>query len=212
MEPFEGELLPNVLYLVLVVGLWLSTMAAVTPGTGVLEVAGLMALAIAGGGTLVVPFNPWAFIPLGIGGFFFVLSLWRRQEAVWLALAAIALSVGSAYLYQRVSGGPAVHPLLASVVSLSTLGFFWLAIRRSLAAHRARRAHDPQAVMGQVGEVRTPLDPVGSVYVAGELWSARSRHALDVGDAVRVESRDGLVLDVEPIEASMPIADTERKP
>jgi membrane-bound serine protease (ClpP class) len=211
MEPFEGALLPNILYLVLVVGLWLSAMAAVTPGTGTLEVAGLMALSIAGGGTLVVPFNPWAIIPLAIGGVLFILSLWRRQEAVWLALAAIALSLGSAYLYRGPSGGPAVHPLLAIVVSLSTLGFFWVAVRRSLAAHRAQLAHDPQAVMGQVGEVRAPLDPVGSVYVAGELWSARSRHPTSVGEAVRVEARDGLVLEVEPIATSMSKADTERK-
>jgi membrane-bound serine protease (ClpP class) len=207
----EGEILPNILYLVLVIGLWLSALAAVTPGTGVLEVTGLTALAIAGAGTLTVPFNPWAFLPLGAGVVFFVLSLLRRQEAVWLGLAAVTLSLGSAYLYQAPSGGPAVHPLLASVASLSTLGFFWVAIRRSLAAHRARRAHDPQAVLGQVGEVRTPLEPIGSVYVAGELWSARSQQPLAVGASVRVQGRDGLILEVEPSEALMPTSATERK-
>ena len=197
MEGLDSVLLPNILYLVLVVGLWLAAMAAVTPGTGLLELSALTTLAIAGAGTLVLPFNLWAFIPLGVGAAFFVLSLWRRQEAVWLALSAVSLSVGSAYLYQGPSG-PAVHPLLAVVASLATVGFFWLAIRRSLAAYRIRRAHDPQAVVGQVGEVRTPLDPLGSIYVAGELWTARTAQPVAVGSRVRVRSRDGLILDVEP--------------
>ena len=212
MQTLESEILPNVLCVVLVIGLWLSALAAVTPGTGVLEVTGLTALGIAGAGTLTVPFNPWAFLPLAAGIAFLVLSLLRREEAIWLGLSAVTLSLGSAYLYQAPSGGPAVHPLLAGVVSLSTVGFFWIAIRRSLAAHRARRAHDPLAVMGQVGEVRTPLDPIGSVYVAGELWSARSQRPLDVGASVRVQGKDGLILEVEPIEAFPPTSDTERKP
>ncbi len=197
MEGLDSVLLPNILYLVLVVGLWLAAMAAVTPGTGMLEMSALISLAIAGAGTLVLPFNLWALIPLAIGAAFFLLSLWRREEAVWLALSAVALSVGSAYLYQG-QAGPAVHPLLAVVASLSTVGFFWMAIRRSLAAHKARRAHDPQAVIGQIGEARTPLDTTGSIYVAGELWTARATQPVSVGGRVRVRSRDGLILDVEP--------------
>jgi membrane-bound serine protease (ClpP class) len=197
MEGLDSVLLPNILYLILVIGLWLAAMAAVSPGTGMLEMTALTALAIAGAGTLVLPFNLWALVPLAVGAAFFGLSLWRRQEAVWLALSAVALSLGSAYLYQGASG-PAVHPLLAVIASLSTAGFFWLAIRRSLAAHHARRAHDPQAVIGQVGEARTPLDPIGSIQVAGELWTARAAPPVAVGGRVLVRSRDGLILDVEP--------------
>ena len=202
--------LPNILYVVLVVGLWLAALAAVTPGTGVLELTALTALGIAAAGTLVLPFNLWALIPLVAGAVFFLLSLWRREEAVWLALAAAALSVGSAYLYQG-EAGPAVHPLLAGVASLATVGFFWIAVRRSLGAHRVRRSHDPQAVIGQVGEVRTPLDPTGSVYVAGEMWTARSLQSVAVGGRVRVEHRDGLVLDVVPWNGSESVSGREEK-
>jgi membrane-bound serine protease (ClpP class) len=206
LDPF----LPNILYVVLVVGLWLAALAAVTPGTGVLELTALTALGIAGAGTLVLPFNLWAVIPLVAGAVFFVLSLWRREEAVWLALSAAALSVGSAYLYQGQSG-PAVHPLLAVAASLSTVGFFWIAVRRSLGAHRVRRAHDPQAVIGQVGDVRTALDPIGSIYVAGELWTARSLQPAAVGVRVRVERRDGLILDVVPWNGSDSVPVREEK-
>jgi membrane-bound serine protease (ClpP class) len=50
-----------------------------------------------------------------------------------------------------------------------------------------------------VGDVRSALEPVGSVYVGGELWSARSETPLAVGTTVRVRGREGLVLLVDPV-------------
>ena len=57
--------------------------------------------------------------------------------------------------------------------------------------------------VGVVGEVRHALDPEGSVYVAGEEWSARSAIAAPIprGTRVRVVAQDGLVLVVEPMTA-----------
>ena len=58
-------------------------------------------------------------------------------------------------------GGLAVHPLLAVVVSLLTVGFFWLSLSKALEAYRARLAHDLETLLGLAGEVRTEIDPVG---------------------------------------------------
>lgn len=196
----QSPVFPNLVYLVLVAGLWLAAMALVAPGTGVLEGLAILALAAAGMGMMYIPLNAWAVVVLLVGAVFFGLSLWRRREALWLALAALALSLGSAFLFRVETGGPAVHPLLAATVSLLTLGFFWLAIRKVLAAARARPAIDPSDVVGQVGEARTALDPIGSVYVAGELWTARARQPLPEGTRVRVVGKDGLILQVEPAE------------
>ncbi len=52
--------------------------------------------------------------------------------------------------------------------------------------------------MGKVGEVRTALDPVGSVFVNGELWSARAETVLAPGARIIVTGREGLTLFVEP--------------
>ena len=53
---------------------------------------------------------------------------------------------------------------------------------------------------GAAGVVRRPLEPLGSVYVAGEEWSARSvdGRPLERGTPVRVVATDGLTLIVEP--------------
>jgi membrane-bound serine protease (ClpP class) len=54
---------------------------------------------------------------------------------------------------------------------------------------------------GTTGQVRSPLAPVGSVYAAGEEWTARSSGGpLERGTPVRVVAQEGLTLIVEPVE------------
>jgi len=200
MVVLESFLFSNLLYLLLVAGLWLAALAIVSPGTGTLEVLAFLSLAGAGLGTLIFPLNGWAVGVLVLGGVFLIMSLRLRRTEVWLGLSAIAFSLGSVFLFRLKAGGPAVHPVLALVVSLLTLSYFWLAIRKAIAAHQAGPTLDPANVMGKIGEARTAIDPTGSVYVAGELWTAQSDSPIEAGGHVRIQDRDGLILIVEPIE------------
>jgi membrane-bound serine protease (ClpP class) len=152
--------------------------------------------------TLPVSFPALVVLVLGVAMFVFAVA--RRRSEGWLLGAGLAVSAGSTFLFQRPEGGAAVHPLLAVLVSAGTLGFFWLVIRKTVAALRARPTFDPAAIVGRVGEVRTALTPAGSVYVGGELWSARAPRPVAAGASVRVTKADGLILDVEPIEATTP--------
>jgi membrane-bound serine protease (ClpP class) len=54
--------------------------------------------------------------------------------------------------------------------------------------------------IGTSGIVRRPLEPLGSIYAAGEEWSARSvdDRPLDRGTPVKVVEVDGLTAVVEP--------------
>ncbi len=192
----------NLVYLVLVAGVWLAALAIVSPGTGILEMLAALTLGLAGLGMISLTLSPWALVVLGVGAVLFLFSLWRRREVIWLALAAVAITLGSAFLFVSEDGGPAVHPLVAGLASALTLGYFWFAIRKVLASAKAKLANDPSAVMGQVGESRTALDPVGSVYVGGELWTARAEKPVAEGRPVRVIGRDGLTLTVEPLHES----------
>lgn len=200
MIDVSSPLFANLLYLALVAGFWLVSLALISPGTGAYEIFALMMLTGAGFGLFYVPFNGWAFIPLAIAVILFILSIFlRKWDEVWLGGSAIMLILGSVFLFRSPNGGPAVHPILASAVSLLTLWFYWFAIRKSIMAHRMRSSLDPWAVMDQVGEVRSSIDPYGTVYVGGELWSAYSDHPIQPGEKVRIQSRQGLVLQVESI-------------
>ncbi|MCK4741807.1 MAG: hypothetical protein KAS80_05960, partial [Anaerolineales bacterium] len=59
---------------------------------------------------------------------------------------------------------------------------------------------DLNRVIGEVAEVRTELNLVGSVYALGELWTARSEGRVKVGKKVKVIDREGLMLLVGPEE------------
>ena len=192
--------LANILYLLLVAGIWLAAMALVTPGTGVFELLALAALAGGGAGLLLLPTNGWALAGIVIGGGLFVVALLGRRPGLWLVGSALALSLGSVLLFRLEPGGPpAVHPLVALLASAGTLAFFWLVIRKTAQAQRAVLVNDPNAILGKLGEARTPLEPIGTVYVGGELWTARSSTPVAPGGKVRVNRVQGLILEVAPV-------------
>jgi membrane-bound serine protease (ClpP class) len=62
----------------------------------------------------------------------------------------------------------------------------------------------PALTQGGMAVVRRPIEPLGSIYAAGEEWSARSADGrpLERGVAVTVVRIDGLVAIVEPAAAS----------
>lgn len=191
---------PNVIYLILVAGLLLAILALFAPGTGVIEIGALFALVLAGYGIYHLPINLWALIVLIIGVFPFLLAV--RQSGRWyfLVISLVALVVGSAYLFN--SGQwwlPAVHPLLAVVVSGLAGTLMWIIASKGLAAMQQRPTFDMQKLIGAIGEAKTSIHDEGSVYVGGELWSARSSQSIPVKARVRVVRRDGFVLEVEPV-------------
>jgi membrane-bound serine protease (ClpP class) len=79
-------------------------------------------------------------------------------------------------------------------------------------AHRVRSAVSGPArcgtegLIGHVGVVRRPLDPVGTMIVDGELWNARRSSSIDddvtpdAGEHVVVERVHGLMLTVRRAE------------
>jgi membrane-bound serine protease (ClpP class) len=199
MSIFESPLFPNLIYLLLMAGLWFAALAVVSPGTGALELMTLVALAAVGLATIILPLNVWAVVLLIAGAVLFIISLQRERPEWWLSASALVLSLGSVFMFEVEDGLIAVHPLLALVVSVLTLGYFWFAIRKAVMAQRADPRIDPARVINQVAEVRTKLDPIGSVYTLGELWTARAEKPLKPGTKVKVIGREGLILVVEPL-------------
>jgi membrane-bound serine protease (ClpP class) len=200
MPFFESPLFPNLIYLLLMAGLWFAALAVVSPGTGLLELLALVSLAAVGLATSILPLNIWAVVMLIAGGILFVISLQRERPEVWLSASALVLSLGSVFMFEVEDGLIAVHPLVALVVSVLTLGYFWFAIRKAVVAQQANPSIDPARVIDQIGEVRTKLDPIGSVYVLGELWTARAEKPIEPGAEVKVVGREGLMLVVESME------------
>jgi membrane-bound ClpP family serine protease len=77
-------------------------------------------------------------------------------------------------------------------------GFFVFVINKAVQARRGRVYTGSEELIGERAVVRTPLDPVGHVFVQGALWRAVApeSESLEVGDQAIVEKVDGLTLTV----------------
>jgi membrane-bound serine protease (ClpP class) len=103
---------------------------------------------------------------------------------------------------------PVIAVVVLVIVALGA--FFGRKVWRSV--KQARVLTGWEEMIGAVGEVRVPLDPVGQVFVHGALWRARAEEGVapvPAGSRVRVRKVDGLTLHVEPVavERSSPAAD-----
>jgi membrane-bound serine protease (ClpP class) len=193
---------PNFAYLMLVSGLFLAILALFAPGTGLLELGALFMLVVAGYSIYNLQINLWALgvLVLGIFPFLLALRLSRQKifpQWVFLALALLAMVIGSIFLLRQPDGAMAVNPVLAGVVSVVLVGLLWVIGSRASEAMNRPVSTNLERLVGMVGQARTRIYQEGSVYVGGEVWTARSQVEIPAGSKVRVLSREGLVLTVE---------------
>jgi membrane-bound serine protease (ClpP class) len=169
---------------------------------------------ILGGLALILGLMGLGTLPLNVGGLLLILfglilfglevtvtshGLLGVGGLICLALGASALFTGPVDPFEPVTRvAPAVI-----VVAVATLGSI-LALM-VVGAIKSRRVGlvspvGAQVALGTLGQVRSPLSPIGSVLAAGEEWSARSSSGepLQRGTPVRVVKVDGLTLTVEP--------------
>jgi membrane-bound ClpP family serine protease len=198
---------PNFAYLLLVSGLFLAFLALLAPGTGLLELGALLMLVVAGYSlfNLQIVLWPLGVLLLGMVAMLIALRLSRQKivlQYVFLVLAIAAMVVGSVFLLRQPDGTIAVNPVLAVVVSVIVVGLLWVIGTRSIEAINRPVSTNLERLVGKVGQARTRIYTEGSVYVGGEVWTARSPVEIPAGSKVRVVSREGLVLTVEPASPS----------
>jgi len=186
---------PNVLYVLMMAGLWISATGTYIPGTGIAEIGGAGLIL----GTLylmsLLATNWIAVIALVAGAsLFFLLPLFKSE---WENLAIAGLGVqalASFMLFAEASVSPfliAFGVLLAWVYHRSIL--------RSILRQRLELSSTQKDafLVGARGRVMADIEDRGTVQVRGELWTARSPSRLESGTEVVVTRQDGLELHVD---------------
>jgi membrane-bound serine protease (ClpP class) len=194
---------PTITYLLIAVGLIIAVLALAAPGTGFLELIALALIFAAGAAIFIyeMAINAWALLALLVGAVLFAISIRRPGQIAVLVASITAIVLGSAYLFQGPEWWiPGVNIYVAIVVSVLSGGFFWFVARKVIEAGSVRPRQDLEALIGAIGEAKTDVHQEGSVYVGGELWSARSDQRIPTGARVRVLEREGFTLKVEAIE------------
>lgn len=91
-------------------------------------------------------------------------------------------------------GPERVSPALAIAVS-GALGVIVVFLGSlGMQARKAKRLTGLETMVGETGEVRTPLNPDGMIFVNGEYWQAKSDHAIEAGRKVRVQRVDNMTI------------------
>lgn len=188
---------PNVAYLILLGGVLFGLMAIVTPGTGLFEVGAFFCLALAGYAVYNLSFNWWALVILFLSIGPFIYAIQKPKRELYLGISIFLLVLGSVFLFATDGWKPAVNPFVALVTSGLLSTFLWIIVRKTVQAAGVRPVHDLETLVGSIGEAKSKIYAEGSVYVAGEMWSARSDQLIPSGSSIRVVRREGFILVVE---------------
>ncbi|HUV91160.1 MAG TPA: nodulation protein NfeD [Anaerolineae bacterium] len=178
MSPVEQVLSvlinPNVAFLLLVLGIQLILLELSAPGGWVAGLLGVLCLALAAYAMRILPLNWLGLLLIGVSFILFLLDL-RTPGVEALTFAGIGtLIAGALILFNLPVGSPygRVSVPLVVVIGLVSGGFFAFIAAKGLRAQRLRPVTGTGVLIGQRGIVRSPLDPEGTVWVAGELWTA----------------------------------------
>lgn len=170
---------------------------------------------ILGGIAIILAFIGSDSLPLNVGGLLlialamllFALELTVTSHGLLAVGGIICFALGASALYTQPGDpfGPIVS-VATPLVIVMTATFAVLMALITVTAIRTRQMKGSPGLIGEVihsgttGIVRRPLEPLGSVHIAGEEWSARSvgDQPIERGTPVKVVAVDGLTVLVEP--------------
>jgi membrane-bound serine protease (ClpP class) len=92
--------------------------------------------------------------------------------------------------------------VMAIGVGLVGAGFMVIVLTGIIRLRRLKPVQGKDEFTHLQGQVITPLQPEGQIKIKGEIWRAISKNGNTIpkGQAIRVVSREGMVLIVEPLE------------
>jgi membrane-bound serine protease (ClpP class) len=205
--PLHLELLqilvnPNVSFLLLLLGLAGLAIELLSPGLILPGGIGAISLLLGLFGTALLPFTLVGILLLVAAVVLIVAEAHLPTGGAVGAVGVVALVASGLLLYNTDSEALDVSLPLIIAIALLIGVLALLGAQRVYRAQRQQRVHTGwEEMIGAVGEVRVPLDPVGQVFVEGALWRARADESgapVPAGARVRIREVDGLTLHVEP--------------
>jgi membrane-bound serine protease (ClpP class) len=180
---------PNIVFMLLAVGVILIILELNTPGSWVFGTGGVISLGLALYGLGILPVNWLGLVFIGLAFGLFLLDIKAPTHGALSAAATASLIAGAIILF----GTPEVRPF--GVLSLPlVIGFslFLAAIFLSLVimavrAQKRRPVTGLEGMVGRTGQVVRDIDPLGMVRVWGENWQAESVDAQPIVTGAMIE-------------------------
>jgi membrane-bound serine protease (ClpP class) len=203
---------PNVVFLLLTLGIQALLIEFSHPGGWVAGFVGVVALALAIYGLGVLPVNWFGIVFLATSFVLFFLDVKAPTHGALTAVGLGSFIVGALVLFNS-PNVPSFERV--SVPLVVGTGIFIAAIFFTIVSFGLRARHAPlrmgrSQIIGRIGVARTALDPLGTVQVGGELWTARLAEGeapIQKGTPVEVQNLEGVRLRVRRIQPSDTLSD-----
>ena len=192
---------PDIAFILLLIGIYALLLEFAHPGAIVPAVTGVVCLALAALALSALPVQYGALALLLAGIALMIAEAFTPGFGVLGLLGFAAFIGGSHFLFDAPAGQLEMRvsfPLiLGSAVASAGLTFF--VVGAAIKARQRPAATGAEQMLASQGTVIDWSGDCGNIRVHGEVWAARAAAALKPGDIVRVASRDGLTLIVEPV-------------
>ncbi len=194
---------PNVVAILLVVGVQAILIELSAPGGWVSGFIGVVCLVLAAYGIGVLPVNWLGMAFIAVAFVLFILDIKAPTHGALTLAGTGSLVAGLLVFFNAPPASPygkVSVPLAVALSAFSAVIFAFLVVK-VVQTYRKPPVTGREGLLHAEGFAKTALDPEGIVLVQGERWQARSlRGSLPRGAKIRVAGRDGFTLLVEPLE------------
>ena len=201
--PFKFRVLellvnPNTAFLLLVLGLVGIGFELFHPGAILPGSLGGVSLILALYGLAQLPVTAAGLILIGLAFALFVAEAFIVSHGALAGGGIVSLIFGGLLLFDTSSDAFEISVPVVILTGALLGGFFVFIISKAVQARHRRVRTGTDELIGERAVVRSPLDPVGHVFLQGALWRAVADDGarIEVGDTVEVVGIDGLTLSV----------------
>jgi membrane-bound serine protease (ClpP class) len=191
---------PNLIVILMSLGVLGITIELWSPGLIFPGTVGAISLIIGLFGLQILPVSWAGLLLMLLAAAFFIAELFVVSHGALALAGAAAFVFGSLMLFDPAGDTYQVSLEVALAVAGTMALMVAIVVTKLVQVRRAEVVTGQEELVGQVGVVRQTLDPIGLVFVHGELWRAKTAgDPIPSGEQVRVEGLDdALTLTVAP--------------
>ncbi len=195
---------PSIAYGLLIIGLYALILEFYNPGLIIPAVTGIILILLGAYGLQLLPVNYAGLALLLLGIALMIAEVVTPTFGVFGIGGLAAFVLGSLILFDTESPDYQLPAGIVAAFAVATGATVFAVVGMAVRARAGKVVSGPEAMIGghaRTTEAFTAFDDayVGAVFAFGEHWQARAGEPLEAGQDVRIESLDGLILDVTKV-------------
>jgi membrane-bound serine protease (ClpP class) len=196
---------PNVAYLLMLIGIYGLLLEGYNPGSVLPGVVGAISLLLALFAFQVLSVNYAGLALIALGVLLIIAESFAPSFGTLGLGGIVSFVIGSVMLLDDDVPGFGIAWQLIGTMALAGSLLLLAIVSFAVRARRRPVVSGGEALLAERAEAIESFDARGMVRVHGELWNATTRTPVRQGQRLRILSRDGLTLVVEPESDSMQV-------